>query len=261
MSETAAAMQKTMRPSPNPEHHANDTRTLFLNPWMVAESTDAPPSNSTQATTSSYRTSLSGFRLPSISLQRVRTSDTHPHPPVKVVKPDWGHSANVSEPNVKATWLGHASFLVEFPRVFEPAGLDDEPPRVLFDPIFSDTAGPSPWIGIGRRLPPPCTVAELPEFQFVVYSHNHYDHLDLPTLLQIYALRRERVHFLVPLGNKKWFEETGIPAAQVTELDWWDEVTLSTRPHSDQKLTFVCTPAQHRSGTCSFYFPLEAPGL
>jgi hypothetical protein len=108
MSETAAAMQKTMRPSPNPEHHANDTRTLFHNPWMVAESTAAPPSNSTQSAASSYRAALSGLRLPSISLQRVGTSDTRPHPPVKVVKPDWGNLANISEPNVKATWLGHA---------------------------------------------------------------------------------------------------------------------------------------------------------
>jgi hypothetical protein len=117
------------------------------------------------------------------------------------------------------------SFLVEFPRVVATAaGPDDsdEPPRVLFDPIFSNTAGPSPWLSIQRRLPPPCTLTELPEFQFVVYSHNQcvlslceslpvfiarpkitcsYDHLDLPTLQQIHALRRQYVHFLVPLGQ------------------------------------------------------------
>ena len=62
------------------------------------------------------------------------------------------------------------SFIVEFPRV--APGPQDEPARVLFDPIFSQCAGPSPWVGIQRRLPPPCTVAELPDFQFVVYSHN-----------------------------------------------------------------------------------------
>ena len=78
-----------------------------------------------------------------------------------------------------------------------------------------------------------------------IYS---YDHLDLPTLQQIHDLRGENVHFLVPLGNKMWFEETGIPTSQVTELDWWDEVTLPTQPGSDQKLKFVCTPAQHKSG-------------
>ena len=84
-----------------------------------------------------------------------------------------------------------------------------------------------------------------------------YDHLDLPTLQQIYHLRGENVHFLVPLGNKAWFEETGIPTSQVTELDWWDEFTLSTQSGSEQKLKFVCTPAQHKSGApIHSYLPL-----
>jgi hypothetical protein len=49
-------------------------------------------------------------------------------------------------------------------------------------------------------------------------------------------------------GNKTWFEETGIPGSQVTELDWWDHVTLPTHPGAHQELKFVCTPAQHKSG-------------
>ncbi|SRR6266851_3525935 len=53
-------------------------------------------------------------------------------------------------------------------------------------------------------------------------------------------------------GNKTWFEESGIPASQVTELDWWDHITLPTQPGSDQELKFVCTPAQHKSGACPF---------
>jgi hypothetical protein len=99
-------------------------------------------------------------------------------------------------------------------------------------------------------------------------KYRSYDHLDLPTLQQIHELRGERVHFLVPLGeppsnihryislqlrlhqgNKPWFEETGIPTSQITELDWWDVTTLPTHPGSHQELKFVCTPAQHTSGT------------
>ncbi|KAN0120837.1 Metallo-hydrolase/oxidoreductase [Russula decolorans] len=247
-------MQSQSQSQRPPPHHANLSRSLFHNPWTLADTT---PSTST----STYWPAFSaGFNLstistfltnPSISLVRVRNSEIHPHAPVKVVKPDWGHSTSTStvassEPILRATWLGHASFLVEFPRT--AAGPDEEPPRVLFDPIFSDGVGPLSWLSIRRRLPPPCTLEELPEFQFVVYSHNHYDHLDLPTLQRIHELRGERVHFIVPLGNKAWFEEMGIPASQVTELDWWDEVTLMTQPGSDQELKFVCTPAQHRSG-------------
>ncbi|KAI0279568.1 beta-lactamase superfamily domain-containing protein [Russula aff. rugulosa BPL654] len=243
--------------SQRPPHHANHSRSQFQNQWTLAETT---PSTSTTSTywwpTFSAGLNLSTLSTfltnPSISLERVRNSEIHPHPPVKVVKPDWGHSPSTStatsssQPNLRATWLGHASFLVEFPRT--AAGLDEEPPRVLFDPIFSDCVGPLSWLSIRRRLPPPCTLEEIPEFQFVVYSHNHYDHLDLPTLNRIHELRGERVHFIVPLGNKAWFEETGIPASQITELDWWDEFTLTTLPGSDQKLKFICTPAQHRSG-------------
>ncbi|KAH9968567.1 beta-lactamase superfamily domain-containing protein [Russula compacta] len=220
---------------------------------MVVESTAAPPSVSTSRTSTYWPAFPANLHfptftgIPSIPIERVRASESHPHSPIKVVKPDWGYStATSSEPNLKATWLGHASFLVEFSCVAVKPG--DEPPRVLFDPIFSDSVGPSPWVGIRRRLPPPCTVADLPEFQFVVYSHNHYDHLDLPTLQQIHELRGEQVHFLVPLGNKTWFEETGIPASQVTELDWWEDITLPTQFGSDQRLKFVCTPAQHNSG-------------
>ena len=201
-----------MEQSTRPRHHANASRSLFQNPWMTAESTAAPPPHAPRPTppksTANYwpaRSLSSSLQLP--TLQCVRASASHPHPPVKVVKPDWGvrcrstttsadpsPSSDSEQPNLKATWLGHAvrpapalslslspplhciyfsnqSFIVEFPRVVV-AGSRDEPARVLFDPIFSECAGPSPWVGIRRRLPAPCTVAELPEFQFVVYSHN-----------------------------------------------------------------------------------------
>ncbi|KAI9507310.1 Metallo-hydrolase/oxidoreductase [Russula earlei] len=262
--------------SARPKHHANSSRSLFQNPWTVAESDAAPPSDYWPVSLASLR--LPAFQgFPSISIERVRASESHPHPPIKVIRPDWGHpTALSSEPNLKATWLGHASFLVEFPCV--GGGLDDKPLRVLFDPIFSDCSGPLPWLGVRRRLPPPCAVAELPEFQFVVYSHNHYDHLDLPTLQKIYELRAEHVHFLVPLGeflfffpfrpddrvikgNKTWFEEAGIPSSQVTELDWWDHTTLPNLPGSAQQLKFVCTPAQHTSEIGSKCGPFDVAML
>jgi len=190
-----------MQPT-RPKHHANSSRSLFQNPWMAAESTAAPPSTRSSHPPS-RKSTLNGNYWPAIpssfqlpTLERVRASASHPHPPIKVVNPDWGvrstsnSNSTDSEPSLKATWLGHAvrlqvflssftqipllayiqSFIVEFPCV--APGSQDEPARVLFDPIFSECAGPSPWVGIQRRLPPPCTVAELPDFQFVVYSHN-----------------------------------------------------------------------------------------
>jgi hypothetical protein len=109
-------MQSQSQSQRPPPHHANLSRSLFHNPWTLADTT---PSTST----STYWPAFSaGFNLstistfltnPSISLVRVRNSEIHPHAPVKVVKPDWGHSTSTStvassEPILRATWLGHA---------------------------------------------------------------------------------------------------------------------------------------------------------
>jgi hypothetical protein len=108
--------------SQRPPHHAHHSRSLFQNRWTPAEATP-----STSSTAPSYWPAFSaGLNLstistlltnPGISLVRVRNSEIHPHPPVKVVKPDWGHSTSTStataassQPpeDLRATWLGHA---------------------------------------------------------------------------------------------------------------------------------------------------------
>ncbi|EJD06169.1 Metallo-hydrolase/oxidoreductase [Fomitiporia mediterranea MF3/22] len=261
-----------------PPHHANATRTLFQNPWKTPEEPDdnaiepveidSHPQSLTQEP-SWFGSLTSG--LPSVSsllsnipLERARDLSSHGISLTKVVKPDFDKFSN-SRKSVKATWLGHASFLVELP----PQDDSTKPIRVLFDPMFSDRAGPSQWTGIQRRLPPPCTIAELPEFQFVLISHNHYDHLDLPSIHEIVRTRGDSVTFLVPLGNKQWLVSTGIVSSRIFELDWWDDITLP-RPHSTlnsdrasepvvsaSNLTFVCVPAQHTSEIGQRYGPFD----
>ncbi|KLO19612.1 Metallo-hydrolase/oxidoreductase, partial [Schizopora paradoxa] len=171
----------------------------------------------------------------------------HAQRPVKVVKPyfvDGGAgllSSSRSDRSIKAIWLGHASFLVELP----------SKQRLLFDPIFSDRAGPSAWTGIRRRLPPPCTVEDLPAVHIVLISHNHYDHLDLPSIQSIFKIRGKDVTFVVPQGLASWLVSSGIPSEQITELDWWDEKVLPHPNHpqdEDKSITITCTPAQHTSG-------------
>ena len=66
----------------------------------------------------------------------------------------------------------------------------------------------------------------------VVISHNHYDHMDHPTITRIRA-RHPNVHFFVPLGNKAWFTASGI--SNVTELDWWDERDIALSPTAGEK--------------------------
>ncbi|KZS91257.1 Metallo-hydrolase/oxidoreductase [Sistotremastrum niveocremeum HHB9708] len=220
--------------SERPSHHANSSATLFRNPWEEPE-----------------ETSFSNWQLPTapgwpgLPFEWAKEFAQHSHKPVEVVKPTFGSERSDA---VKATWLGHASFLVELPR----ASPKETTIRILYDPIFSDRAGPSQWTGPRRRLPPPCKLEDLPEFHFVVTSHNHYDHLDLPTIQSIHKLRGSNVHFIVPLGNKTWFKSSGIPTDRITELDWWQDVTLripDSKPSSpSSKVRFICTPAQHQSG-------------
>lgn len=73
----------------------------------------------------------------------------------------------------------------------------------------------------------PCQIEDIPVVDAVIISHNHYDHMDYPTILKIKA-KHPNVHFFVPLGNKKWFEASGIN--EVTELDWWEERDLKLAP-------------------------------
>jgi N-acyl-phosphatidylethanolamine-hydrolysing phospholipase D len=124
------------------------------------------------------------------------------------------------------TWIGHASFLVQL------GGLN-----ILTDPVLSKRTSPVQWAGPGRLAPLGLTFDELPKIDVVLVSHNHYDHLDEPTVRRL--AKRDAPAFVVPLGLRKWFEKRRI--AHVTELDWWQPtVVRGLRVHA--------VPAQHFSG-------------
>ena len=124
------------------------------------------------------------------------------------------------------TWIGHATLLVEMDGV-----------RFLTDPIWSKRASPISWMGPARRVEPGIPFEDLPKIDFVLISHNHFDHLDLPTLERI-AQRDPEVTFYVPLGNAKLLLERGI--TRVVELDWTQQATL-------HGVEIHCLPAQHWS--------------
>jgi len=80
----------------------------------------------------------------------------------------------------------------------------------------------------------------MPPLDLVLVSHDHYDHLDTPTIRE---LARLDVPFVTSLGVGAHLEAFGVPAQRITELDWWESTTL---PHAD--LTVTATPSQHFSG-------------
>jgi N-acyl-phosphatidylethanolamine-hydrolysing phospholipase D len=126
------------------------------------------------------------------------------------------------------TWIGHATMLVQ------AGGLN-----VLTDPMFSERASPFSFLGPVRQQPPGIALTDLPHIDVVLVSHNHYDHLDDPSVRALAAQPGGAPLFVVPLGLKAWMAERDI--TNVAELDWWQSHRLG-------EVEFVLTPVQHWSG-------------
>jgi N-acyl-phosphatidylethanolamine-hydrolysing phospholipase D len=171
---------------------------------------------------SSYNYTMGG-RAWGLLRRAVTNSPPRGTPPPRIANDGAELRANGTKPTV--TWIGHATLLVQLGGV-----------NVLTDPNWADHAGP-PIFGVKRLVPPGIRFQDLPRIQAVVISHDHYDHLDLPTVQRL--AREHQPTFFVPLGLRAWLAERGIK--NVVELDWWQSATL-------RGLTFTATPAQHGSG-------------
>jgi L-ascorbate metabolism protein UlaG (beta-lactamase superfamily) len=134
-----------------------------------------------------------------------------------------------SDTGLRVTWLGHSTVLIEI------GGY-----RVLTDPVWGPRASPSRLIGPKRFQPVPVAVRALPPVDVVVVSHDHYDHLDYPTIRQLAKLD---VPFVTSLGVGAHLEAWGVHAARIVELDWWETHTLP-----GTELSITATPSQHFSG-------------
>ncbi len=134
--------------------------------------------------------------------------------------------ASVPKGALVVTPVGHGTFLIQMD------GLN-----ILTDPIWSERCSPLSWAGPRRHREPGIRFEDLPPIDVVLVSHNHYDHLDLPTLERLAEKGTPRS--VTPLGNRDLIRESGIPS--VDELDWWESIRLS----ADVTVTLV--PAQHFS--------------
>ncbi|MDT9686100.1 MBL fold metallo-hydrolase [Streptomyces sp. TRM76323] len=156
--------------------------------------------------------------------ERVRRAPARPVPLHPTTAADL---ARPPASGLRLTWMGHSSVFAEID------GL-----RVLFDPVWGDRCSPFSFAGPKRLHPVPLPLAALGPVDVVVISHDHYDHLDLPT---IRALAGTDTLFAVPLGVGAHLERWGVAPSRLRELDW-DE---STRIR-DVRLT--ATPARHFCG-------------
>lgn len=153
-----------------------------------------------------------------------RAKHRHPSGDVPVIRdvPDAATSG------LHITWFGHASSLIE---------LDGA--RLLLDPVFSDRVSPLPGVGPRRMHPVPRELADLPELDAVIVSHDHYDHLDMATVRKLAHSRS--MPFVVPLGVATHLRHWGIPGDRIIELDWNESFEVAG-------VTIMAAAAQHFSG-------------
>ncbi|KAH9811692.1 Beta-lactamase superfamily domain [Teratosphaeria destructans] len=213
------------------EHHIGSPPTGFQNPW---------PSFKTLGMLSAFRMRFGNSSGKKFVPVPQGPNGTRSDELVKVLQPTWGAG---QKSRLRATWIGHASFLIEFPA---PKGAE-RGIRILCDPVFSERTSPAQWIGPKRYTPPCCTLDELPEVDVICISHNHYDHLDHASVQHVYNKQRAKPHCFAGLGNAQWFRQhVGFREDEVTDADWWDSFDIAVPGLGSIRLT--CCPVQHGSG-------------
>ncbi|MCP4021795.1 MAG: hypothetical protein GY729_08125 [Desulfobacteraceae bacterium] len=148
--------------------------------------------------------------------------------------PDWIEDSRQPAPPeqvknkaLRVTYVNHATVLIQMDGI-----------NILTDPIWSNKAGPLSWFGAGRIRAPGIKIKDLPEIHLILISHDHYDHLDIPSLKLI--VNKHQPIIIAGLGVRQRL--SSINARQVVELDWWEDYDFS----KEIKVTFV--PARHNSG-------------
>jgi L-ascorbate metabolism protein UlaG (beta-lactamase superfamily) len=144
---------------------------------------------------------------------------------------DWVDDPPISPPptrlgggELRVTFIGHATTLVQVDGI-----------NVLIDPVYSDSIGPA-LFSVERHRDPGIAFEDLPPIDVVLISHDHFDHLDLPTLRRLALEHHPRI--VAGLGVDTFLGDEGIDGA--VGLDWWQS-------HRVGDVEVVATPAQHGS--------------
>jgi len=151
--------------------------------------------------------------------------ERNPSGQIPVSKIDW---STVKSNEDSLTWFGHSAFLLSIDRK-----------KILVDPMLGPIASPVSFIG-SRRYSEDILhmVDDMPPIDAVLITHDHYDHLDYPSILK---LKEKAGHFFVPHGVSAHLIRWGVEKEKITELNWWDETEF-------QGLTIALTPSKHFSG-------------
>ncbi|HXL57225.1 MAG TPA: MBL fold metallo-hydrolase [Chitinophagaceae bacterium] len=129
---------------------------------------------------------------------------------------------------LRITWIGHSSLLTE---------IDGR--RILTDPVWSERASFSSFIGPKRFFAAPLSLNELPQLDAIIISHDHYDHLDKAVIEQLANIT---VPFYCSLGVGQYLEQWGVHKSRITEMDWIEDAFIG------DDCTITALPARHFSG-------------
>jgi L-ascorbate metabolism protein UlaG (beta-lactamase superfamily) len=140
--------------------------------------------------------------------------------------------AKVPTSGLRITWLGHSGLLIETDGI-----------RILTDPVWSERASFSSFIGPKRFFHAPLQLKDLPPLDAIIISHDHYDHLDKSIIKQLATLP---VLFYCSLGVAKYLVQWGIQKERIHEMNWMDTVTIA------KHCQITALPARHFSGRSLF---------
>lgn len=133
----------------------------------------------------------------------------------------------VKNEQIRVTFIHHSSFLIQVDNL-----------NILTDPIWSNRCSPIRWLGPSLVKPPGLYLDELPQIDIILISHNHYDHMDIPTLKKL--ARKYHPIAITATGNGKFLRKAGLKL--ISELGWWEEIRF---PNG---LEVSVVPARHFSG-------------
>ncbi|NJW51523.1 MBL fold metallo-hydrolase [Salinimicrobium sp. CDJ15-91] len=125
-------------------------------------------------------------------------------------------------------WFGHSSYLLQINGY-----------KVLVDPVFSGNASPFRFFGKAFPGADHYKAQDMPEIDLLVITHDHYDHLDYPSIKKL-APRVKRI--ITSLGVGAHLETWGVKNDKINELDWWETFKV------DDEINLTATPSRHFSG-------------
>ncbi len=128
---------------------------------------------------------------------------------------------------LKITFINHASFLIQVNNL-----------NILTDPLFSKRASPLNWIGPKRYRKPGIKLEDLPKIDYIVVSHDHYDHCDIQSIK--FLQQKYGTKVIAGLGMKNYFKSFGVVCH---DLDWWDKIE-----DKENLVDINFVPAIHWSG-------------